>query len=185
MKIHYNDCITTLKETSIDTSGASNAYMTDSNSEVINFDKFLELYFKSINGPKTKIPASVDALCKLDTKWCFIEFKNGVIDRKQRVNLSEKIGHSILVVLRNEDMKVCTLCESGIFVLVYNENVNKKLPDSISRNELANYLLTKADDRNIRFGLDRFKNIYFEDVYTLSIEEFASFIKDKDVCLPA
>lgn len=185
MKIHYNDCIATLKETSIDTSKASEVYMTDSNSFVINFDKFLEVYFKSINGPKTKIPASVDALCKLDTKWCFIEFKNGVINGKQRVNLSEKIGHSILVVLRNEDMKVCTLCESGIFVLVYNENVNKKLPDSISRNELANYLLTKADDRIIRFGLDKFKNIYFEDVYTLSIEEFASFIENKEICIPA
>ena len=64
--IEYKDYIKTLKEVSVDTSKTDKngdpIYLTSSLDKVVDFDRFLEDFFKSSNQHARK-PESVDAYC--------------------------------------------------------------------------------------------------------------------------
>lgn len=182
MILSYDKYKSTLRETSKDTSGENGeSYMTSNTAEVVNFDGFVEAYFKEAMCKCKGPPSSIDTLCKFNNNWCFIEFKNGVINAKERKGISNKIGHSLLILLKNEDIKLSDVCDNSLFILVYNEEKNC---NSKSKENIKNYILSKAKKEIIKFDLSKFKNVYFKDVYTLTEREFEAFISKAHVEFP-
>lgn len=176
-----------MKEASIDTSetrSENEKYMVDSEVNVINYDMFLEMFFRKESNFGSYKPASIDALCMVNDQWCFIEFKNGKISTSVKKEISEKIGHSILTLLKHEQMKINDFCENSIFILVYNENINNEITSAPSKAFTIQHILSKANNTIIRFRLERFKTIYFKDVYTFSKKEFSDFLTRVNISLP-
>lgn len=203
-KVKYEDFIQTLKETSIDTDHndeqGDNIYMTESLKEVINFDNFLEVYFKEGN-TKARKPDSVDAYCLLDGSPCLIEFKNGKIDGKVNREIHGKIGHSVSVILMNEDIIPSEFKNDAVLILVYNrERAFKKKPDndlgesqylnskeviiSPSLDEIRTCLGEKQRGSMISFKLDTYEGKYFSEVMTMDKSIFNEYIKKHTITLP-
>lgn len=171
MFVSYKDCIKTLRETSYDSS--NDEYVTECDAKVIDFDKFTDKFFKHYC-QKYKVPKSVDSVFIVDDEWYLIEFKNGTTNRADIVN---KFAHSLLVLMRNENMCIADTISKVNFILVCDEE-NKSLKlirDSITK---------KANKERIRMCLEQFKNSYFKNVYTLERDEFNNFIEKKNIELP-
>ena len=191
MQIKYNDIkileenISSFKATSIDSdNGITPKYMTDSEIKVINFDKVKDCYIKDMKLSYT--PCSSDALyISKDEKIYFVEFKNGKMTKEKVYNVYNKIYDSLLIFndIVNKNISFCR--ENVNFVLVYNESKNSdqdgelKQEDS-SKAKIGKYFYAKAKKKYVRFDLDRFKTIYFQDVFTYTESEFANiFLADK------
>ena len=61
------------------------------------------------------------------------------------------------------------------FILVYNESKNPDdhtKPVENSRVAIGKYFSAKANKKFVRFDLNRFKKIYFKDIYTYTEKEF-------------
>lgn len=178
MRLNYQDYKESLKETSKDKAN----YMVNLCDEVINYDKFVEAYFKHSESDCKRPPASIDALCKINDIWCFIEFKNGVLNSKEKKGIHNKIGHSILVLLRNEDIKFSEFCKNTMFILVYNGEKNN--PKSQSQDYIEKYILKKADNHIIKFDLKKYKKIYFKEVFTFTQDEFENYMLNQNIICP-
>ena len=87
----FKNNITTFKETSYDKGGIKPGYMTNSEIQVINFDKVKDCYIKDMF--LSNSPCSNDALYIGKNKIFFVEFKNGALEKnKSRVyNIYNKI----------------------------------------------------------------------------------------------
>jgi len=83
----FKDHITSFKEASKDTESKESVYMTNSEIQVINFDKVKESYIKGMS--LSKAPCSNDALyIGKDNKFYFVEFKNGVMNKNKVFNIN-------------------------------------------------------------------------------------------------
>ena len=182
MKVQYDNIEifnrngATLKETSWDKDGENPGYMTDSEIHVINFDKVKKSYIKDMGLSCT--PCSNDALyIGEDEKAYFIEFKNGLVDNKTVYNIYNKIYDSLLIFndIIQENISFCR--ENVNFILVYNEGRNSrneketKYGDS-SKAKISKHFYAKAKRKYVRFGLERFEKLYFQDVFTYTEKEF-------------
>ena len=167
--------LSTFKETSYDKDGKIPRYMTDSEIQVVNFDKVKGNYIKGMNLSNT--PCSNDALyLGEDKKFYFVEFKNGVMINPVVYNLHYKIYDSLLMFndIVNENISFCR--QNMYYVLVYNEERNssvkgKKQEDS-SKAVICKLIHKKADKKFVRFGLERFEKMYFKEVFTYTESEF-------------
>lgn len=167
--------LSTFKETSYDKDGKIPRYMTDSEIQVVNFDKVKGNYIKGMNLSNT--PCSNDALyLGEDKKFYFVEFKNGVMINPVVYNLHYKIYDSLLMFndIVNENISFCR--QNMYYVLVYNEERNssvkgKKQEDS-SKAVISKLIHKKADKKFVRFGLERFEKMYFKEVFTYTESEF-------------
>jgi hypothetical protein len=199
-KMEYKDFVQTLKETSIDTDHkdeqGDNVYMTDSAKEVINFDDFLEAYFKNGN-IKARKPESVDAYCLLDGNPCLIEFKNGKVEKE----VHGKIGHSVAVILMNENSTPAEFRDNAIFILVYNRQKSfKKEPNgdfgelqylkpkenliSPSLDAIRNHVGKKQGKLIVSFKMDTYEGKYFSKVMTMDKSIFNKYIEEHTITLP-
>lgn len=170
--------MSTFKETSYDKDGEEPGYMTDSQIQVINFDKVKDGYIKNLALSNT--PCSNDALYfGKDNKIFFVEFKNGVLDERPRrnFNICKKIYDSLLIFndIVNKNISFCR--ENLYFILVYNENKNKREACKTEQEESSKAIISKkihkkAKKKFIRFGLDRFEKLYFKEVFTYTESEF-------------
>ena len=174
----FKDNMSTFKETSYDKDSAEPRYMTDSQIQVINFDKVKDCYIKDMALSNT--PCSNDALyIGKDDKIFFVEFKNGVLDKKPRrnFNICKKIYDSLLIFNDIVDKNISFCRENLYFILVYNENKNgneeceMKQEDS-SKTLISKIIHHKAKKKFVRFGLDIFEKIYFKEVFTYTEKEF-------------
>lgn len=172
--------VITLKRASKDEKGGHVEYMTESQVDVINFDKVKEAYARE-KGLKSH-PKSNDALYiqsgDIDT---FIEFKNGYMEKGKGPELKEKIYDSLLILMDIIDENISYTREHLNYILVYNggknsdnENINPKttMQDSPAREEISKSVFKLAKERKIRFGLDKFKGYCFKEVATYTKEEF-------------
>lgn len=167
--------LSSFKETSYDKDGKIPRYMTDSEIQVVNFDKVKGNYIKGMNLSNT--PCSNDALyLGEDKKFYFVEFKNGVMINPVVYNLHYKIYDSLLMFndIVNENISFCR--QNMYYVLVYNEERNssvkgKKQEDS-SKAVISKLIHKKADKKFVRFGLERFEKMYFKEVFTYTESEF-------------
>jgi hypothetical protein len=154
--------------------------MTLSGKPVINFDDFKNYFVKNMS--LKKIPSSCDALYMAYPNDIFmIEFKNGKIEALKNYKIKVKIYESLLMLSEKFDQTIKFMRNNLSFILVYNENVkhgHDQFEDT-GFNNLQNYLFRLANKRLIRFGLYRFKELYFKEVYTYSKAEFESEFVNK------
>ena len=174
----FKQNMSTFKETSYDKDGEEPGYMTDSQIQVINFDKVKDGYIKNLALSNT--PCSNDALYfGKDNKIFFVEFKNGVLDERPRrnFNLCKKIYDSLLIFndIVNKNISFCR--ENLYFILVYNESKNRREACRTEKEESSKAIISKkihkkAKKKFVRFGLDRFEKLYFKEVFTYTESEF-------------
>lgn len=177
----YCDCISTLKDTSLDDS--KNEFMVDSSLKVFDFDKIKEKYSKKFE--VYDIPLSNDVLFyKKEDEIYFIEFKNGRIDQRENGRIKFKFLESILmfVDIVKKDLEFSR--NNVKYILVYNYDVNcdqfnfnddKKVKEVHYKNSRVNIgqaLMRLAKKELVRFDLARYANIYVKEVHTYSIDEF-------------
>lgn len=174
-----------LKETSKDSDSPNPECMTNSEIEVINFDKVKESYIKDMKLSYT--PCSNDALyIDKNGELYFIEFKNGIIKPHIIFNVYNKIYDSLLIFNDIVGKNISFCREHVNFILVYNEGKNSsedydnknsskdckiKNQDS-SKARIGKYFYSKAKKKYIRFGLERFEKLYFHEVFTYTEQEF-------------
>ena len=94
----FKDNLSSFKDTSRDSDGKAPKYMTNSEIQVINFDKVKESYIKEMNLSDT--PCSSDALyIGKEEKLFFIEFKNGVMKNNKiyNVQLTQPVNCHIVI----------------------------------------------------------------------------------------
>ena len=172
----FKNNISTFKETSHDTDGRCPGYMTESEIEVINFDKVKEDYVRGMK--LSKMPCSNDALyIDKDKKIFFVEFKNGQMQNGKIYNVYNKIYDNLLMFndIVKENISFCR--QNVYFVLVYNEEKNsglegeKKQEDS-SKAVISKLIHNKANKKFVRFGLEQFEKLYFKEVFTYTESEF-------------
>lgn len=125
-------------------------------------------------------PCSNDALYfGKDNKIFFVEFKNGVLDERPRrnFNICKKIYDSLLI-FNDIVNKNISFCRGNLyFILVYNENKNKREACKTEQEESSKAIISKkihkkAKKKFVRFGLDRFEKLYFKEVFTYTESEF-------------
>ena len=174
----FKDNMTTFKETSYDKDGKEPRYMTNSEIQVINFDKVKNWYIKDMFLSST--PCSNDALyIGKDNKIFFVEFKNGALEKNKKMifNVYNKIYDSLLIFndIVHQNISFCR--ENLYFILVYNESKNcseereTKQEDS-PKAMISKRIHNKAKKKFVRFGLEKFEKIYFKEVFTYTESEF-------------
>ncbi len=175
-KEHY----ATLKTISLDDSRKERNYMLPSEMVAVNFDAVKNAYIKEMS--LTEAPSSSDALLEpIDGEYCFIEFKNGHVNGKEAYGIRKKIYDSLLIFNDIMNVTVSFCRENMDFILVYNEQRNSDIREdevvescesSPSGIVISNYFSKKAKQPFIRFGLEKFKTIYFRNVFTYTPNEF-------------
>lgn len=185
----------TLKDTSYDNNNKE--YMVDSSLDVCDFDEIKNWYVKEKIPNVKPVPKSNDALFFSNDESFFIEFKNGNINSTVNFELFKKIYDSLFILfdLGYTDMnkiKVNSISYTRShmnYILVYNPNhyfedkptrqtkdgFERQTPSpsvSISRDTLYKSISNLAKEPFIKFGLDQFKNFFFKNVYTFTVEEF-------------
>lgn len=157
----------TLKKASCDDS--KKEYMCNSKITVIDFDKIPKLYAKQKGIPS--LPTSNDALyIDMDGNWYFIEFKNGSIDKS---NIYRKLYDSLIMLL---ELGVITDLEfvrkQGHYILVYNSENDKVIPNSDGRNAHYSYIQSRSGVEKRLFDVDKFEKYLFQSTHTYTKTEF-------------
>ncbi len=170
----FKNSLSSLKETSKDSDSKEISYMTESDLQVVNFDKVKEKYAKKLGVSET--PCSNDALYLSETgNYYFIEFKNGKIQSNVIYNVYNKIYDSLLIFTDIVDERVL-FCRNNVnFILVYNEEKNPNKTDvkeDKSRVAIGKHFMKKGGKRFVRFNLEKFEKLYFHAVYTYTESEF-------------
>lgn len=73
--------------------------------------------------------------------------------------------------------------KNALFILVYNEEKNKKKNnttngDEYGKDEMKDHIYGLAKEHEIRFGLERYRGLYFCDVFTYGKAEFNNVLND-------
>lgn len=180
----FSENISTLKEISLDDSQKDNIYyMTDSDKKVVDFDKVKTLYANELQMSE-ECAASVDGIFSTSERVVFVEFKNGKMDGQKR-KVKDKLRDSLLIFCDITSKQISDTREWAEFVLVYNINKNplpnqlkkEKIQESQSRIDIANYISNLAKKEFIRFGLEKYKTLYFKEVHTYSETEFKEYLE--------
>ena len=169
----FRNHMKSLKEISYD--DENKKHMTQSMALAISFDDAIKDYLKAYDCPNETLK-SVDAIAEFNKKPVFIEFKNGVLDKKEtKIKIPDKMKDSLLVFGDIADCTINYTRESVEFILVYNLDKNPKKPIDF-KEEINGHFFRYAKTQNIRFGLGKYKNLYFKDVRTYSADEFEVFL---------
>lgn len=180
----FLDNISSLKEISKDNSDEEDIhYMTESAKEAVNFDAVKTIYTNALNLSEENA-ASVDGLFEVSEHLVFIEFKNGDMKNQKR-KVKDKIYNSLLMFCDITKKHISDTREWLEFILVYNINKNplpnqikkSQVQESPSRTNIAKHFSGKANEEFIRFGLEKFKVLYFSDVHTYSEVEFKEYLE--------
>lgn len=174
----FKDCMTTFKETSYDKDGKEPGYMTNSEIQVINFDKVKDCYIKDMS--LSSIPCPNDALyIGKNNKIFFVEFKNGDLEKNKKMifNVYNKIYDSLLIFNDIVQRNISFCRENLYFILVYNESKNCSEEREVTQEDspkamISKRIHSKAKKKFVRFGLDKFEKIYFKEVFTYTESEF-------------
>lgn len=185
--IDFSDFIKTMKECSCD--DCNNEFMVEDDMEVISFDDVKNKYMKQNKGLFSDRLTSNDVLIEKNGKWYFIEFKNGNILKKDKKDIFIKIYDSVIIFqdIMNKDIDFCR--ENMVYVLIYNETRN----DNDKREVLEQTEINVSQNRNIigarlsglahrpwdaMFGLKKFKNFIFKEVYTVPKCDYEKFMRE-------
>jgi hypothetical protein len=177
----------TLKETSVDKHKIDDArYMTLNEKLVVNLDRFKDAFVGGM--ALTAVPKSCDALLLTNQGVLFmIEFKNGKIEAKKNYEIKVKVFESLLMLSEKFSQTIEFMRDNAVFILVYNESVDhgsEQFGDTGDSKDsgirtIEDSLFKLAKTHQIRFGLHRFKKLYFKEVYTYSKAEFETEFVEK------
>lgn len=177
--VGYDSCLKSLKETSKDT--ANQEYMTNCERLVFDFDSIKQEYTRCLSKSYT-VCKSCDALNWDERHKFLIEFKNGNFSNKE---IKDKIQASLLLLCDIVDINISKTREELDFILVYDKD-SKPLSDdenalivqeSSSRVKIGQILGGLAHTPLVRFDLEQYKGFYFKCVFTLTGEEFETWIQ--------
>ena len=159
-------------------------YMTDSKILAYDFDKIKGEYTRNLHRTENGI-ASVDAILFLKEKErvLFIEFKNG--KNYSAKDLCNKMRDSLLIYCDISNEHIRSTRNNAEFVVVFNRNnkpirkeeiLFEQVQESESRDNIKDYLLSKANREYVRWGLEKYIGIYFDAVHTYDQEAFEDFL---------
>ena len=185
----FKDNMTTFKETSYDKDGKEPRYMTNSEIQVINFDKVKNWYIKDMFLSST--PCSNDALyIGKDNKIFFVEFKNGFMDRPKQFAVRKKVYDSALIFTDITSKGISYMRNHMKYILVYNETANQgnnsdkdlkekqktAVQQSPAFDAFAKNVGRYANEEYVCFGLKIFQNYCFKEVHTYTEAEFDAYL---------
>lgn len=161
----------TLKNLSLDNSDGTDKYMVESKIMALDFDLIKRKYANTFNCSE-EYAKSVDSILENDNCKLFIEFKNGIIDAKQKKAINLKAKDSLLIYgdIKGETLEYFR--NNFTFILVYNGNKNKAHYNKIQNNIAKNAKLSL-----VRFGLETLKGVFFKEVFTYDQNEFEKFLE--------
>jgi len=135
----------------------------------IDFDKKVVRYIYTIikNGYKDFI-SCVDTVIQKDNKLFLIEFKNSPRCNIKKYSLWAKAVESLAILQRYSNIINLKLA----FVVVYNENKKQSY-------KRVGKATQNIDNFPIDFGLQKYKSIIFDEVYTMNKNDFLSFKDSK------
>lgn len=184
----FRENMATLKETSVDKRDEEHLeYMTESDREVVNFDRVKEKYIEHLG--LSVAPKSNDALFDDGRgKVIFVEFKNGYINPKKQFDIRKKIYDSTLIYSDIVSEKISKMRTYMEYILVYNEDANKDNPEisekkekyvqrSASFDDFAKAVSQLAEDKYVGFGIKMFENYCFKRVHTYTEKEFEEYLE--------
>lgn len=181
----FNKNISTFRETSNNETG--NNIFIDNDFKCINFDNVKEEYSKDIKKyypERINIddPYSVDALVVSDSGYYFIEFKDAVIDSKQKKTIISKGKDSIVMFSDIVDSAVKNSRKESEFILVYNKEKNERELNNKSRIKIAkSFLQEKGKEELVLFGVNKLRGMYYKDVHTFDKDEFIEFLSKNNI----
>lgn len=171
----------TLKETSKDDSNPRDIqFLTLSEIAAISFDLVKRKYANSL-GLSEEVASSVDAIVQLKEGILFIEFKNGKVENRK---IKDKAKDSLLIFLDIVSENIIYSRNNIDFILVYNSEGNPlpnqmqkgQLQETPSRLTIEYHVTEKAKEELIRFGLEKYKKLYFRNVHTYTKEMFEEYL---------
>lgn len=176
-----NGNITTLEVASLDDTNSE--YMTDSQIDVINFDRVKDAYMKIYNDDNSFTMHSVDAILKANDRILLIEFKNGKMNKNQKYEVRWKLTDSILIFSDLTSSLIENIRADCDFILVYNIDKNPHSGDNSSeaKNAIFQGIRDLARNRYHRFGIAKYENIYFNKVFAYSQNEFEEFLSTSKI----
>lgn len=167
----YKNVIKELKEVSEDDSDKTNIqYMTESSLEVIDFDEVKKQYHSNLKLVHDS-PKSFDCFTLFNENQVFIEFKNGIIeDKEKRREIKEKSYCSLLMFCDITDKTLSYMRKNIDFILVYNKEKN-------SKEFIKQHYASKAGQELILFSLQGLKTLYFKNVHTYTQDQFEKYLE--------
>ena len=165
-----------LKKASKDSS--NNEVMCESILKVIHFDKIPQEY--SCKRGLRNLPKSNDALyIDIYGKWYFIEFKNGSVEKD---DIYRKLYDSLIMLMECGIIPDFDFIRKNIrYILVYNGKKYGKVQESPARDQNYGYFMSLAEQEERLFGIDKFEEYLFEEVYTYTKSLFESnFVRIKE-----
>lgn len=157
-------------------------HVTDSQVLAVGFDQVKDEYTRNLH-ITNESSDSVDALLNIRGVPTFVEFRNGVIENKK---IKNKARDSLLILCDITNKHIAYTRRHMDFILVYNATKNPmstsergRLSEEKSSLEyICNQITKLADDKFVRFGMERLRVMYFKDVYTFTNQEFEEFLRN-------
>lgn len=185
----FRNSLSNLKKTSRDNGDGNIKYMTCSTRKAVNFDKVTKKYVKKLNLSET--PKSNDALFDDGQGYLvFVEFKNGLITKKEQNSIQRKVYDSVLVFMDITSTGISYMRDHMKYILVYNETVNQNndfdedlkkkrktaVQPSSEFDAFAKNVGKYANEEYVCFGLKLFQNYCFKEVHTYTKSEFKNYL---------
>ncbi|HLP58534.1 MAG TPA: hypothetical protein VK186_06890 [Candidatus Deferrimicrobium sp.] len=191
---HFGDCLETIGNISRDTDNKK--VMVDMQERFHCYDTIVQGFYQGKAAVKTvgdENPRSPDMiLFKMDS-ICFVEFKNGKLD-KDKIKVKAIEGG---VIAMHEIVKKYSSFDVGLsdiinldksFVLVYNDKKNPSIDadvvDDDTSSEKGKRYKTHVRAIPVRLGLGIYKNKFFKEIKIYSPANFKKWFK-KEEFLPA
>ena len=174
----YDDCKTTLKETSLDSQkGSENKYVSESSLIVYNFDE--EIKSKKIHSVRDKYCNDIHQL-KLSEKMnaCdafyvdeqgnneryLIEFKNSLLENiaGKHTTIKEKMLGSLLLLTDITETNISSIREDTSFILVYSD----------AKNRIKSGLRPSGSSMPKKLNFEKYEKIFYKKCLILGSDVF-------------
>lgn len=157
----------TMKKASTDS--AKNENMTECMIKVIDFDKIPNEYSRGKGW--SSVPTSNDALYRdIEGKWTFIEFKNGTL---KTADIYRKIYDSLIMLIDIGIVKDFQYIRDNFnYILVYNDEKNKKIQKSESRDLIYCNIMERAKQEEKILDIGKLEGYLFKETHTFTKKQF-------------
>ena len=185
----FADHLSNLRRLSLDDGKGQKIYMTQSTRDAVNFDAVKKEYIKALR--LSKVPSSNDALFDDGRgSLVFVEFKNGFISRKKKLEIWKKLYDSTLIFSVLTSTGISYTRNHMKYILVYNETVNQDndLDEDLKKKQktavqpspafdaFAKNVGKYANEEYVCFGLKIFQDYCFKEVHTYTEAEFNAYL---------